>query len=50
MFKETQIFTVVDDTTIGDSMAADPPADTPRIVPAEEAAKIAATLPKRPCT
>jgi len=48
-FKETQIFTVVDDTTIGDAMAADPPPDTPRVVAAQDAATLAESLPGRPC-
>mmetsp|Transcript_1358 Transcript_1358/g.4599 ORF Transcript_1358/g.4599 Transcript_1358/m.4599 type:complete len:330 (+) Transcript_1358:259-1248(+) len=44
-FKGVPCFTLVDNETIGPEMCRDPPEGTARVVPAEDAEKVAATLP-----
>ena len=39
-FAETPIFTMVDSATIGDDMCRDPPAGTPRVIPAPLVAQL----------
>eukprot|EP00793_Prasinoderma_coloniale_P006764 PRCOL_00001594-RA len=43
-FKDVPVFTMVDDTTIGDKEDATPPEGTPRVVEASKAAEVAAQL------
>ena len=45
-FKDVPVFTMVDDTTIGDKEDATPPEGTPRVVAAADAAALAAKLAK----
>ena len=46
-YKDVPCFTMIDDSTIGQDMCRDPPEGTPRVVAAEDAQKVAATLPAR---
>lgn len=43
-FKDVPCFTMVDDSTIGPEMGRDPPAGTPRVVAAGDAAKVLADI------
>ena len=43
-FKDVPCFTVVDDSTIGPEMCRDPPAGTPRVVAAGDAARVSAEI------
>lgn len=42
--QDVPVFTMVDDTTIGDKEDATPPEGTPRVVEASKAAEVAAQL------